>query len=106
MKNVLRIAAVVLPLVCGANIAMAQAILEDAIVTGSEDNTREFLGLPPLEGHSNIPAVSAGTETTSTGGTRRPRRTTRGDPRAPSASVQRADTGHATTRDRRRSTGG
>ena len=48
MKNVLRIAAVVLPLVCGANIAMAQAILEDAIVTGSEDNTREFLGLPPL----------------------------------------------------------
>lgn len=55
MKNVLRIAAVVLPLVCGANIAMAQAILEDAIVTGSEDNTREFLGLPPLEGHANIP---------------------------------------------------
>ena len=38
MKNVLRIAAVVLPLVCGANIAMTQAILEDAIVTGSEDN--------------------------------------------------------------------
>ena len=55
MKNVLRIAAVVLPLVCGANIAVAQAILEDAIVTGSEDNTREFLGLPPLEGHANIP---------------------------------------------------
>jgi hypothetical protein len=54
MKNVLRIAAVVLPLVCGANIAMAQAILEDAVVTGSEENTREFLGLPPLKDDGSI----------------------------------------------------
>jgi hypothetical protein len=54
-----RIVAVVLPLVCGANIATAQAILN--AMSRQRDNTREFLGLPPLKGHADIPAVSAGT---------------------------------------------
>ena len=75
MKNALRIVAVALPLLCSANLAMAEATVQEVVMTGSEDNIREFLGLPPLEGHEGQGAVSGGEEnkTTSHGSPRRHR---------------------------------
>jgi hypothetical protein len=46
MKNVLRIVAVVLPLVGSATLAFAQTTRDQGVVTGSEQNTEEHLGVP------------------------------------------------------------
>ena len=48
MKNVLRIAAVVLPLVVSATFAMAQSNPDQGVVTGTENSTREVIGEPQL----------------------------------------------------------
>ena len=48
MKNVLRIVAVVLPLVGSATLAMAQANPDLGVVTGSENSIREVTGQPQL----------------------------------------------------------
>jgi hypothetical protein len=49
MKNVLRIAALVLPLACSATVVMAQANPDMGIVTGSENSIREVIGEPQLK---------------------------------------------------------
>ena len=49
MKNVLRIAAVVLPLACSATFAMAQSNPDLGVVTGSENSIREVIGEPQLK---------------------------------------------------------
>jgi hypothetical protein len=46
MKNVLRVVAVVLPLIGSATLAFAQTTRDQGVVTGSEQNTEEHLGLP------------------------------------------------------------
>jgi hypothetical protein len=62
MINTLRIAAAVLPLLYGSSSAVAavpdglpaddMAIVEPVVMTGSENNIREFLGLPLLDDHA------------------------------------------------------
>ncbi len=49
MKNVLRIAAVVLPLACSATFAVAQSNPDLGVVTGSENSIREVIGEPQLK---------------------------------------------------------
>jgi hypothetical protein len=49
MKNVLRIAAVVLPLACSATLAMAQSNPDQGVSTGSENSIREVIGEPQLK---------------------------------------------------------
>ncbi len=49
MKNVLRIAAVVLPLACSATVVMAQANPDLGVVTGSENSIREVIGEQQLK---------------------------------------------------------
>ena len=46
MKNVLRVVAVVLPLIGSATLAFAQTTRDQGVVTGSEQNTEEHLGVP------------------------------------------------------------
>jgi hypothetical protein len=46
MKNVLRVIAIVLPLIGSANLALAQTTRDQGVVTGSEQNTEEHIGLP------------------------------------------------------------
>jgi hypothetical protein len=46
VKNVLRVVAVVLPLIGSATLAFAQTTRDQGVVTGSEQNTEEHLGLP------------------------------------------------------------
>jgi hypothetical protein len=46
MKNVLRVVAVVLPLIGSTNFALAQTTRDQGVVTGSEQNTEEHLGVP------------------------------------------------------------
>jgi hypothetical protein len=54
MKNVLRVVAVVLPLIGSATLAMAQTTRDQGVVTGSEQNTEEHLGLPTYT-NSDVP---------------------------------------------------
>lgn len=52
MKNVLRVVAVVLPLIGSANLAMAQSTPDQGVVTGSEQNTEQHFGAPAYRSHA------------------------------------------------------
>jgi hypothetical protein len=46
MTTILRIIAVVLPLIGSAQLAMAEPFRDQGVVTGSEQNTEQHLGTP------------------------------------------------------------